>query len=97
MEISEIRVKLIGNPTDRLKAFASVTLDGDFVIRDIKELEDVVLKIGLALRNQYVIGFYPEDNPLAGKWRRIEVKVNPPGAFPRLRVYSRTGYFAPEQ
>ena len=39
MEISEVRVKLIGNPTDRLKAFASVTLDGDFVIRDIKVID----------------------------------------------------------
>ena len=39
MEISEVRVKLIANPTDRLKAFASVTLDGDFVVRDIKIID----------------------------------------------------------
>jgi len=39
MEISEVRVNLIDNPTDRLKAFCSVTLDGSFVIRDIKLIE----------------------------------------------------------
>ena len=39
MDISEVRVKLIDRPTDRLKAFCSVTLDGDFVIRDLKIIE----------------------------------------------------------
>lgn len=39
MEISEVRVKLINNPSDRLKAFCSITLDGDFVIRDLKIIE----------------------------------------------------------
>lgn len=39
MEISEVRVKLIENKNDRLKAFCSVTLDNDFVIRDIKIIE----------------------------------------------------------
>jgi len=39
MDISEVRVKLIPNPHDRLKAFASVTLDGDFVVRDIKIID----------------------------------------------------------
>ena len=39
MEISEVRIKLIPNPTDRFKAFASVTFDGDFVVRDIKIID----------------------------------------------------------
>ncbi len=39
MDISEVRVKLIPNPHDRLKAFASVTLDRDFVVRDIKVID----------------------------------------------------------
>ncbi|MFA5293313.1 MAG: SpoVG family protein [Phycisphaerae bacterium] len=36
MEITEVRVKLIANKDERLKAFCSMTLDNDFVIRDIK-------------------------------------------------------------
>ena len=39
MEISEVRVKLIDNKDDRLKAFCSLTMDNEFVIRDIKIIE----------------------------------------------------------
>ncbi len=39
MEISEVRVKLVSNKDDRLKAFCSVTMDNEFVVRDIKVIE----------------------------------------------------------
>lgn len=39
MNITEIRVKLVGSNEDRLKAFCSVTIDGAFVIRDLKVIE----------------------------------------------------------
>jgi stage V sporulation protein G len=39
MEISEIRVKLVSNKDDRLKAFCSITIDNEFVVRDIKIIE----------------------------------------------------------
>jgi stage V sporulation protein G len=39
MEISEVRVKLINNKDDRLKAFCSITMDNEFVVRDIKVIE----------------------------------------------------------
>ncbi len=39
MEISEVRVKLIENKDDRLKAFCSATMDNEFVVRDIKIIE----------------------------------------------------------
>jgi len=39
MEISEVRVKLVNNKDDRLKAFCSVTMDNEFVVRDIKVIE----------------------------------------------------------
>ena len=39
MKISEVRVKLVRNKDDRLKAFCSVTMDGEFVVRDIKVIE----------------------------------------------------------
>lgn len=41
MEITEVRVKLVGSDSDRLKAFCSITLDGDFVIRDLKVIDGV--------------------------------------------------------
>lgn len=39
MEVSEVRIKLIENKDDRLKAFCSVTFDKEFVVRDIKIIE----------------------------------------------------------
>lgn len=39
MEISEVRVKLVANKDDRLKGFCSMTLDDEFVVRDIKVIE----------------------------------------------------------
>lgn len=39
MEISEIRIKLMDDPNDRLQAFCSITFDGCFVIRDLKIIQ----------------------------------------------------------
>ena len=39
MEISEIRIKLLSNQRDKLRAFASLTVDHCVVVRDIKIIE----------------------------------------------------------
>jgi stage V sporulation protein G len=39
MEISDVRVKLMDNAADRLKAVCSVTFDGEFVVRDLKVVD----------------------------------------------------------
>lgn len=39
MKISEVRVNLVSNKDDRLKAFCSITIDNEFVVRDIKVIE----------------------------------------------------------
>lgn len=39
MDISDVKVKLMGDRSDRLKAFCSVTIDSEFVIRDLKIIE----------------------------------------------------------
>ena len=36
MEITEVRIKLMEEPGERLKAFCSITFDDSFVVRDIK-------------------------------------------------------------
>jgi len=41
MKITEVRVKLVRNKDDRLKAFCSMTFDNEFVVRDIKVIEGV--------------------------------------------------------
>jgi stage V sporulation protein G len=39
VEITEIRIKLMEDPGERLKAFCSVTFDNCFVVRDLKIIE----------------------------------------------------------
>jgi len=39
MNITEIHVKLVSNNAERLRAFCSMTFDGDFVVRDLKVIE----------------------------------------------------------
>ena len=39
MEITEVRVKMVQNKDDRLKGFCSMTIDNEFVVRDIKVIE----------------------------------------------------------
>jgi len=39
VEITEVRIKLINNPDDRLRGFCSVTIDDSFVVRDLKIIE----------------------------------------------------------
>jgi stage V sporulation protein G len=39
MEVTEVKVKLVDIKTERLKAFCTITLDREFVVRDIKVIE----------------------------------------------------------
>lgn len=39
MEITEVRIKLMEDPGERLKAFCSITFDNCFVVRDLKIID----------------------------------------------------------
>jgi Ca-activated chloride channel family protein len=68
-----------------------------FTIDNPNDLADVATKIGIELRNQYVLGYRPKNPTRDGKWRKIKVKLIPPKGLPPLRVYAKTGYYAPSQ
>jgi Ca-activated chloride channel family protein len=68
-----------------------------FTVENPNDLADVATKIGVELRNQYVLGYRPHNGSRDGKWRKIKVKLLPPKGLPPLRVYARTGYYAPEE
>jgi Ca-activated chloride channel homolog len=68
-----------------------------FTIDNPNDLGDVATKIGIELRNQYVLGYKPSKVVRDGKWRKIKVKLLPPKGLPPLRVYARTGYYAPAE
>jgi Ca-activated chloride channel family protein len=59
------------------------------------ELADIAEKIGIELRNRYVIGYSPRDQKHDGRYHRIQVRLAPPRGLPKLTAHWRTGYYAP--
>jgi len=80
-----------------LSDIAELTGGRAFTIDNPNDLGDVATKIGVELRNQYVLGYRPNKIVRDGKWRKIKVKLLPPKGLPPLRVYARTGYYAPAE
>ncbi len=74
-----------------------VTGGRTYVVNNPNELADTATKIGMELRNQYVLGYRPNNDRHDGKWRKIKVKLEPPKGLPPLHVYAKTGYYAPSQ
>ena len=46
-----------------------------FVVENLNELPDVAAKIGIELRNQYVLGYSPSNQARDGKYRKVNVKT----------------------
>jgi VWFA-related protein len=68
-----------------------------FVVDNLADLPDVAAKIGVELRNQYVLGYSPSNQARDGKYRKVSVKLVQPRGLPQLHAYWRTGYYAPTQ
>jgi Ca-activated chloride channel family protein len=66
-----------------------------FAVEHLNELPDIASKIGMELRNQYVLGYKPSNHIHDARWRKIKVKLRAPKGLPPLSTYSKTGYYAP--
>ena len=66
-----------------------------FAVENLNELPDIATKIGMELRNQYVLGYRPSNKAHDARWRKIKIKLRAPKGLPPLNVYSKTGYYAP--
>jgi len=66
---------------------------------DANELPDIAAKIGVELRNRYVLGFLPTNKTRDGRYHTLQVKVITPKGLnlPVLKPYFRRGYYAPAQ
>ncbi len=68
-----------------------------FPVENLNELPDVAAKIGIELRNQYVLGYTPSNQEKDGKYRKVQIKLVQPKGLPPLRAFWRLGYYAPSQ
>ena len=80
-----------------LNTLAEQTGGRAFAIENLAELPDVAAKIGIELRNQYVLYYTPKNRTRDGKYRRVVVKLVKAVGLPPLKAAFRTGYYAPAQ
>jgi len=78
-----------------LSEVTEVTGGRTFTVDSPNQLTEVAGKIGVELRNQYVLGYRPTKPARDGRWRKLRVKLNTPKGLPQLSVYAKTGYYAP--
>ena len=81
------------------KPYTLLVLAGVLLVKEIpfRHVGHVAAKIGIELRNQYIIGYTPSNPERDGKYRRVQVKLVQPRGLPPLRAFWRLGYYAPTQ
>jgi len=105
LKASDVTVYAIGSlahqslsgrlPQERvLRQIAEVTGGQAFFPTGVKELDKVYGQVLAEVRAQYTIGYLSTNDKLDGAWRKVDVKLNKPGAR-GLRIRARKGYFAP--
>ena len=80
-----------------LTDIAEMTGGRQYPVDNINELPDIAAKIGVELRNQYVLGYRPQNQERDGKYRKVQVKLIQPRGLPTLRPFYKLGYYAPSQ
>jgi hypothetical protein len=68
-----------------------------FVLNKLKQLPEITSKIGLWVRNQYILAFSPANIENRQGYHRLQVKITKPRGFPTLHAAWRLGYYTPAQ
>lgn len=74
----------------RLEELTNSTGGRSWFPEDVSSIAAITPEIAHEIRNQYVVGYTPSDTTKDGKFRKVTVEVNVPGA----KVRTRAGYFA---
>jgi Ca-activated chloride channel homolog len=80
-----------------LSEIANQTGGRTYPARSLDDLPALAAKVGIELRNQYVLGYSPENKEHDGTYRKVEVRVKAPPGLPQLKAAWRLGYTAPSQ
>jgi Ca-activated chloride channel family protein len=80
-----------------MSEMAEQTGGRSFQVENLNELPDIAAKIGIELRNQYVLYYTPKNLTRDGKYRHVNVKLVQPRGLPPLKAFYRLGYYAPSQ
>ena len=108
---ADVQIYSIGVETSYSPAYVEREIDGPALMKNISQqsggrlyriheitaLPGAIAKINMALRHQYVLGYYPKEAHNDGQYRRVTIKLVRPKGSPSLRAYWRSGYYAPKQ
>ena len=78
-----------------LDEMTGLTGGRSFTVENLNDLPDIAAKIGVELRNQYILGYRPSNKAHDARWRKIKIKLRVPKGLPPLSVYAKTGYYGP--
>lgn len=78
-----------------LAGIAAQTGGRAFGASKMEDLPEIAARIGVELRNQYVLAYTPTDQKKDGKYRKVVVKLKQPEGMPSLKARWRSGYYAP--
>jgi Ca-activated chloride channel homolog len=66
-----------------------------FAASSDSDLPSIATRIGIELRNQYVLAYSPSNSNHDGSYRHVNLKLKPPPGLPPLTAHWRLGYYAP--
>ncbi|MBI4460934.1 MAG: VWA domain-containing protein [Acidobacteria bacterium] len=66
-------------------------------VENLDDLPAVARKVGREVRQLYVLGYAPTNKRNDGKWRKIQVKLNSLKGMLPLHLFSKNGYYAPQE
>jgi Ca-activated chloride channel family protein len=97
---SDAQIYAIGEPgtlgygPTEIRSIVELTGGRAFFPDNLNSLDYYIDLIHSELRNQYVLGYVPTCKDHDGRWRKIQVKLDPIRGLPKLIVHAREGYYA---
>lgn len=83
-----------GSGRARLEQLTGLTGGQSFFPDSVSGLADICFKVGVEIKNQYVIAYRSTNSTPDGKWRRLHVTAHAKGTRD-LHVRARAGYYGP--
>jgi VWFA-related protein len=94
---SDVRVYAIGlfHRSHFLQQLADETGGKVLIAQNLNDLPDVVQRLSIEIRSNYVLGYVSNSLQNDGKYRKVKVELVQPAGSPALRTSWRRGYYAP--
>jgi Ca-activated chloride channel homolog len=80
-----------------LSEISTLTGGRAFTVDNPNDLPAIARRIGVELRDQYLLGYRPPAERRDGRFHKIKVRMRVRKNLPRLTVYSKNGYYAPAE